>query len=72
MLKLVQSKPLIVRDDKTFRDQGLLLIPLKEIEKHTVMTETHCERESVSRKSGHENITRKGYLVYYGTKVNNL
>ena len=34
--------------------------------------ESDRDRESIRRKDGHLNITRKGYLVYYDTKVNNL
>ena len=40
-----------------------------------VESKTHRERQrvrSVRRTGGHENITRKGYLVYHDTKVNNL
>ena len=32
-------------------------------------SERDRDRESVRRKGGHENITRKGYLVNYDTKI---
>ena len=38
--------------------------------KHTAMTETHSRKGD--KKSFQEKVTRKGYLVYYYTKVSNL
>ena len=42
-------------------------------QKHTVMTETHCDYGNIiTQKMLLKRWTRKGYLVYYDTKVSNL